>query len=116
MRGIVQKLMKQLKQELIILEAKARFIKEYIEGVLDINKKSKEYLISLLEEREYPVYHVEGNYDYLTRMPIISMTSEKIKELENQCQNKRTELKNIMSKTDKDLWKIDLNNILKMLG
>jgi DNA topoisomerase-2 len=109
-------IVKQLKQELIILEAKARFIKEYIEGVLDINKKSKEYLISLLEEREYPVYHVEGNYDYLTRMPIISMTSEKIKELENQCQNKRTELKNIMSKTDKDLWKIDLNNILKMLG
>lgn len=106
-------IIKELKKELEILQAKARFIKEYVDGILDINKKSKEYMISLLEEREYPL--VENTYDYLTRMPIISMTSDKIRELENQCENKLQELKDITSKTEKDLWKIDLNKVLKEL-
>lgn len=104
-------IVKKLKQELKILEAKVRFITEYINGTLDINKKSKEYMINLLEKREYPKY--EGNYDYLTRMPVINMTLEKINELESQCKNKRNELKIIMSKSDKDLWKDDLFELSK---
>lgn len=106
-------IVKKLKQELKILEAKARFIQEYINGTLDINKKSKEYLISLLEKGEYP--KSEGNYEYLTKTPVINMTLEKINELESQCKNKRTELKIIISKSDKDLWKDDLFQLSKKL-
>lgn len=121
-------IIKKLKQELLFLEAKARFIKEYIEGILDINKKSKEYVISLLKERKYPLSlpdvddkdnvnedEKKGSYDYLTRLPIISLTLEKIDELKLQCQNKKNELKIILSKTDKDLWKEDLNSLSKMI-
>lgn len=106
-------IVKKLRQELKILEARARFIQEYINGTLDINKKSKEYLISLLEKGEYP--KSEGNYEYLTKTPIINMTLEKINELESQCKNKRSELKIIISKSDKDLWKDDLFQLSKKL-
>jgi DNA gyrase/topoisomerase IV subunit B len=107
-------IVKKLKGELCILEAKARFIKEYIDGILDLNKKSKEYLISLLEKGKYP--KSENDYDYLTRMPIINMTLDKINELENQCKNKRSELKDIISKSDKDLWRNDLFELSKRLN
>jgi DNA topoisomerase-2 len=104
-------IIKKLKREL--LEAKARFIKEYIEGTLQINKKSKEYIIALLEENNYPMD--EGSYDYLLRLPIYSLTLEKINELNKQCEIKKEELLFIKSKTAEDLWKMDLEELLKRL-
>lgn len=104
---------KRLRRELEILTSKARFIKEYINGDLDINKRSKDYIISVLEEHNYP--KDESSYDYLLRLPIYSLTSEKIKELEEQCHKKEKELKFILSKSPENLWKIDLNDLLKKL-
>jgi DNA topoisomerase-2 len=104
---------KRLKRELEILNSKARFIKEYIEGTLDINKRSKDYIISVLEECNYPTD--ENSYDYLLRLPIYSMTLEKIKDLDEQCNKKLLELEFIQSKTVEELWKIDLQEILKKL-
>ena len=106
-------IIKKLKRELLILEAKARFIKEYIEGELQINKKSKDYIIALLEEREYPLD--EESYDYLLRLPIYSLTLEKINELNKQCENKKRELQFIKNKTPEELWKIDLEDLIKKL-
>lgn len=119
-----QYLIKTLKNDLLVLNSKIRFINEYISGTLDINRKNKDYIVSLLEERDYPKLKVETktlneenqkSYDYLVRMPIISLSEEKISELENHRDIKQSELDTLQSKTDKDLWKDDLNNILKML-
>lgn len=107
-------IIKKLKRELQILEAKARFIKEYIEGELDINKKSKDYIISLLEERDYPTD--ENSYDYLLRLPIYSLTLEKINELNKQCETKKNDLLFIKNKTAEELWKIDLEDLVKKLN
>lgn len=112
---------KKLKKELIILESKARFIKEYIEKKLDINKKSKEYIVKLLEEKKYPVYGDDDNdnetkdYDYLLRMPLYSLTLEKIEELNKNCENKKEQLLFIKSKTPEQLWKIDLEELKKYI-
>ena len=106
-------IIKKLKRELQILEAKARFIKEYIEGTLDINKKSKDYIIALLEENSYPTD--EDSYDYLLRLPIYSLTLEKINDLNKQCDTKRKELLFFKNKTAEELWKIDLEELSKKL-
>jgi DNA topoisomerase-2 len=106
-------IIKKLKRELLILESKARFISEYIEGELVINKKSKDYIIALLEERDYPTD--EDSYDYLLRLPIYSLTLEKINELNKQCENKKRELQFIKNKTPEELWKIDLEDLIKKL-
>lgn len=110
---------KKLKQELIILQSKSRFITEYINGKLDINKKSKEYINKLLERENFPI-EIEENtnnktFDYLLRMPIYSFTNEKIQELELQCNNKKSELVFIKLKSAEQLWKIDLTELLTKL-
>ena len=106
-------IIKKLKSELLILESKARFIKEYIDGILDINKKSKDVIISLLSKSKY--IKDDDSYDYLLRLPIYSLTLEKINELNTQCNNKKTELQFIKSKTPEQLWKIDLEELLSKI-
>jgi len=107
-------IIQKLKRELLILESKARFIKEYIDGVLQINKKSKDFIISLLNERNYT--KDDDSYDYLLRLPIYSLTLEKINELNLQCENKKQELQFIKNKTPEQLWKIDLEELLSKLN
>ena len=55
------------------------------------------------------------SFDYLVRMPLISLSLEKIRELENHRDTRQTELNDLQSKTERDLWKNDLQDILKML-
>ena len=118
-------LIKRLKNELTLLNSKVRFINEYIDGSLDINRKSKDYIIQLLEKNKYPKLSLQidtdnenescsPNYDYLVKMQLVSLSSEKIKELQNQRDSKEKELSILQSKTEKDLWKDDLHSILKL--
>jgi len=121
-------LTKELKRQVKILENKCRFITEYISGKLDINKKSKDKIDQILEEHNFTRFGPneidtegsdttsEASYDYLTRMPIISFSLEKVTELENLCKAKRAELKTLMSKTDKMLWKEDLLELQSKLN
>jgi DNA topoisomerase-2 len=122
-------LVKQLQNELTLLNSKIRFINEYINGTLDINRKSRDYIISLLEERDYPklssdlkedIDQEDGtggakSFDYLVKMPLISLSLEKIQELEKHRDTKQNELNTLQKKTDRDLWRDDLQNILKTI-
>jgi len=130
-------IMTRLRKELSILQSKVRFINEYINNELDINRKSKDSVIQLLEQRGYKKFTMsdaeggkegsnsEGDnseeskrksYDYLIRMPIVSLTLEKIQELTKQTQSKKHELDTITNQTAKDLWRIDLDQILNKLN
>jgi DNA topoisomerase-2 len=122
-------LVKQLQNELTLLNSKIRFINEYINGTLDINRKSRDYIISLLEERDYPklssdlkedIDQEDGtggakSFDYLVKMPLISLSLEKIQELEKHRDTKQNELNTLQKKTERDLWRDDLQNILKTI-
>jgi len=103
---------KNLEHELQILESKSRFIREYIDNTLEINKKSKEFIISLLNQRNYML--VEENYDYLLKLPVYSFTLEKIQDLEKECEKKKQDLELIRNLNEKDLWKQDLEELLKV--
>jgi DNA gyrase/topoisomerase IV subunit B len=101
-------LVDQLQKDLTILRTKVRFIREYISGELDINRKSKNDIFSLLEKKGYSKHPEEHTYDFLIRMQIASLTKEKIEELDNQTEEKERELADLQNKTEKDLWREDL--------
>lgn len=111
-------LIKCLDNELLILNSKIRFINEYMNGDLDINRKTKSFIIQLLENKKYPKIASNDeilSFDYLIRMQLISLSFEKIKELELDRDSKQTQLTVLKSKTNKDLWKDDLDKLLKMI-
>lgn len=109
-------LVKKYERELSVLQAKVRFINEYISTDLDINRKSKDYVLALLEERGYPKHSDDDDkksYDYLIRLPVISLTKERIEELEKQTREKQLQLENLKKKTGVQLWKDDLEEVQK---
>jgi DNA topoisomerase-2 len=111
----------RLGKELSVLKAKTRFINEYMGGSIEINRKSREFIMNLLEVKGYPKHADEdstlaGNsYDYLVKLPIMSLTLERIADLERQTDKKQKELEDIQRKSEKDLWREDLASIERLL-
>lgn len=112
-------LLTKLDRESSILNAKMRFIQEYISGVLQINNKTKDYIFTTLAERKYPKHSVDSeatpSYEYLVRMPLVSLTKDKIDELQKQIDEKQRLLIALRAKTPVQLWRDDLAEVEKLL-
>ena len=91
-----------IEKELPFLYAKIRFIEEYISGKLRINRESRESIEEQLVDGEYP--KVDGSFGYLVNLPIISMTLEKIENLQDILDNKLGGLDKLKASTSKGMW------------
>ena len=122
-------ILEQLKRELNIFESKIRFIEEFISGDIQIIQKEDEDIINQLEERGYPKFGREEeelnqseeekdnthfSYDYLLNMRIRSLTKKKIEELKNSHENKLALFKDLDAKSDKQLWREDLDKFVEV--
>ncbi len=106
-------LLKVIRRELDIYEAKIKFITEFINNDIQIIQKEDEEIYAQLEERNYPKFGDEDepskmNYNYLLAMQIRTLTKRKIEELKRLHENKLAEFNDLQSKSEKDLWKDDL--------
>lgn len=113
-----------LEQEVFTLSTRARFILDVINEVIRIRNIPRAEVVSQLLKLEYPIMTDKGilvslekttkqqkdsaNYDYLIRMPIYSLTKEKVDELLQEKEARFKELEILKVKTDKDLWEGDL--------
>lgn len=125
----------ELTKEWTVLDSKVRFIREIVSGSLVVQNRKKADVVADLAARSY---HKEiskpnadgdiadatetaeetsgatGGYEYLLRMPIYSLTHEKIKALEAEREAKEVTLNELLAKTPRDLWRADLNAFLDM--
>ena len=90
---------------------KMRFIQQFIDGEIEIMKKSKSMIEEQLKSNNYP--KIDGSYDYLLRMPIYNLTLEQIQELEDTISKKQLEHDTLVSKTVNELWLDDINILEK---
>ncbi len=119
-------MLKTMKRELDIIKSKVRFIEEFISGEINILHKEDEEIYKMLEERNYPKFGKEDeeenddvdnsnfNYEYLLNMKIKSLTKKKIEELKSLFDNKQALFNDLERKTEKDLWRDDLNNFIEL--
>ena len=119
-----------MQKELDIYQAKIRFIEEFISGEINILQKEDEEIEQMLMERNFPKFGKDAeyddkknndiivaedmNYNYLLNMKIKSLTKKKIEELKKLFENKLALYNELNSKSEKDLWKDDLNNFLSV--
>jgi DNA topoisomerase II len=107
-------LIDKLKNDLVFLDARIKFILDIIEDRLKVNNKKKEIIEEYLEKNNYPKKKIESddksktNYDYLIRMPIWNLTYEKKEELLKELNNKKDMLSNIQKKKIENMWLEDL--------
>ena len=114
-------MLKIMKKDLDIYESKIRFIQEFITGEINILQKEDEEIEMMLIEKNYPKFGSEDDeneenfsYEYLLNMKIKSLTKKKIEELKKLHENKLSIYNELQLKTEKDLWKNDLNKFLEI--
>jgi DNA topoisomerase-2 len=100
-----------IEKELILLSNKAKYIKENLEGTIDLRKKKKEQVLEMLESKGYDIIDNDGDYKYLTKMPMDSVTEENVEKLLNEKGNKEVELNVIKSTTINQMWSSELDNL-----
>jgi len=131
-----QALLDKVGRELEILSNKQRFIWMVVNEELEIRKKQKKVLVQELLDLKFTMLHsAQGKnkkssdsssdddedkpkelspmtgFDYLLKMPIHSLTAEKVAELMQQKENKEQELRDLQAKPVKEFWREDLNEL-----
>jgi DNA topoisomerase-2 len=100
-------MLQALRQDLVICSAKVRFITELIEETIRVFNVKREDVIATLTERGYP--KKDDGYDYLTRMPISSLTRERKDELLAEEAEQRKTLTELENTSVADMWNRDLD-------
>jgi DNA topoisomerase-2 len=90
-----------------VYENKVRFIKEVVSGSIPVSTLTKKDLEQVLEERTY--MKVDDAYDYLTRIPIYNLTTDKVRDLEADMLNSKASYDTLNATSVKEIWMKDLD-------
>jgi len=100
-----------LEKELVLLTNKAQYVKENLDGTIDLRKKKKEEVNQMLTEKGYAILDNDTDFKYLVKMPMDSVTEENIEKLLKSKGNKELELEIIKSTTIHQMWKNELDEL-----
>ena len=92
------------------LNSKYIFVKSIIENKLQINKRKKLQIIEDLKKID-GIISIDNSYDYLLRMPIYSLTEEKLQELQKQIDETKQILEKNKTITENQMWLDDLKEV-----
>ena len=97
-----------LEKQIMILSNKAKYIKELLEGTIDLRKKKKQEIIDMLFEKEYDTIDNDEEFKYLVKMPMDSVSEENVENLLKEHQEKLDELDRIKATTIEQMWLSEL--------
>ena len=100
-----------LEKELVLLSNKARYIKENLDGTIDLRKKKREQVVQMLEAKGYDIIEDDTEYKYLTKMPMDSVTDENVEKIFKEQGAKTVELETIKSTTINQMWSSELDSL-----
>ena len=109
-------LLKQLQDDCNMLEDKVKFINGVLDDKLDLRNKPEAQLD--LELDEFGLRRLKGeppSFEYLTTMPMRSLTKERVEELQKRYADKQVELATLMEKTPSMMWKEELLKLKEYL-
>jgi DNA topoisomerase-2 len=102
-----------LEKELIILENKARYIQELLDGTIDLRKKKKEEIVNMLLTKKYAIINEDNDFKYLIKMPMDSVSEENVEKLNREHKDKSDELQQIKETTEQQMWLRELENLVQ---
>ena len=97
-----------LEKDLVLLSNKAKYIQENLDGTIDLRKKKKEHVVTMLAEKGYAKID-DDEYKYLIKMPMDSVTEENVDKLLKDKETKEAELNVIKNTTVHKMWKTELD-------
>jgi DNA topoisomerase-2 len=107
-------LIEALTKELVLLSNKKRYIMENLNGSIDLRRKSKQEIQTLLKGRDYQVIDGDEDYKYLVKMPMDSVSQENVNRLEKDHANQEQLLENTKAKTIHQMWSEELDTLRQL--
>lgn len=107
-------LIRELQELISVLNSKVIFISKVVSKKLKVSNVPKSEIVLNLEKIK-DIVKVQDSYDYLLKMPIYTLTLEKIQELNTLLSEKTNELKTLESKSPQQIWLEDLNEIQRII-
>lgn len=105
-------LLDKLEHDINILDSKIKFIDMIVskKNVVGIEKKK---LVDILKKDKFYLVDGESEYDYIFRIPVYSMTKEKIVELNDMLKDKKNQYDKLKKKSLEYIWTDDLLTLKK---
>jgi DNA topoisomerase-2 len=102
-----------LTKELVLLSNKARYIKETLDGTVDLRKKSKAQVSAMLKEKGYNMIDEDNEYKYLVKLPMDSVTEENVEKIFKEQESKSVELETVKNTSANQMWTRELISLKK---
>ena len=93
-----------LENELILLSNKVKYIKEVLDGSIDLRRKKREEVSQMLLSKGYDIIDDDADFKYLTKLPMDSVAEENVERLEKEHGAKTNELALLKTTTIQQLW------------
>jgi DNA topoisomerase-2 len=100
-----------LEKKLVVLSNKARYIQEVLDGTIDLRKKKKAEIVDMLQEKCYAQIDEDGDFKYLIKMPMDSVSEENVEKLNGEHKDKSDELQRIKETTEQQMWLVELEQL-----
>jgi DNA topoisomerase-2 len=100
-----------LDNKLVKLSNKARYIQETLDNIIDLRRKKAQVVTELLTERKFDI--IDGDYKYLIKMPMDSVTEENVASIVKDKQNAVKELERLKKTTLENMWLSELDTLEK---
>ena len=107
-------ILETLKNKIAELVSRYTFVSGIVKKTIVVANKKKDDIIKQIDPIE-KIIKIDGSYDYLLRMPIHSLTVEKLAELKQQILDTKAEFDKVKSTTIQDMWLGDLHELKKAL-
>jgi len=107
-------LIEKMKRDIDIMSSKYEFIKGIVTDKIFVNKKNRIQIEKQLHKFKN-IIKIDDSYDYLLRLQIHSLTTEKYKELSQQIKNVKVKLNEIKKIKVEDMWLNDITELEKTL-
>ena len=100
-------LVADMEKKLVRLSNRARYIQETLSGTIDLRRKTAEQVTQLLSGLKFAL--VEGDYKYLIKMPMDSVTQENVESIMKEKENTENELAVLKATPLEKIWLNELH-------
>ena len=104
-------LLDKLSKELVVLSNKAKYIMDILNDNIDLRKKTKDEINIILDKMKFDKDLDTGNYNYLIKMPMDSVSQENVDKLLKERDAKELELDIIKIAKIENIWLSELKNL-----
>jgi DNA topoisomerase-2 len=101
-----------INRELVLLSNKSRYIKENLDGTIDLRRKKRDEVNKLLKDKDYDIIDEDSEFKYLVKLPMDSVTEENVAKILKDHGDKVTELGVVTSKTVQQMWTEELDALV----